>query len=200
MGGHELPDLVRQAAPTVLTRSHSAHSLALIAFTRTAVPYSLPSLTHCCLVQSHTALDFTRCSLPSALLWPSAPAAHRGHQHTVSFTVQQSVKWAVLWGEWCVQVDGQLFGDLVFVRVQSLQSAPIKGLVLSVASSAQLFGSSGTPVQLQPGQQTAIYSSLKQRNAVSAADCPLPVTLQIEVEGQVVAQQQYKLLCRQLHG
>ena len=99
-----------------------------------------------------------------------------------------------------MQVDGQLFGDLIFMRVQSLQSAPIRGLALSVVSSAQLFGSSGAPIQLQPDQRTAIYSGLKLRNVVNTADCPLPVTLQVEVEGRVVARQQYKLLCRQMHG
>ena len=98
-------------------------------------------------------------------------------------------------------VDGRLFGDTIFVRVENRGGGVRRGVTLSVEGDGEyLEASAGAPVDLQPGQRTSVHAPLRQRRRLPADACPLTLRVVLEaLEGQSEAVTKvYRLLCRKL--
>ena len=98
-------------------------------------------------------------------------------------------------------VDGRLFGNIVFMRVQTLAGWEANTSVrMHVEAGEYLEASSSEAAWLQPGQRSSLHAPLLQVAGMSvpAAACPLRVRLRVETgdDGKVLAGKEYQLLCR----
>ena len=100
-------------------------------------------------------------------------------------------------------VAGRFFGNHIFLRVENTGAERLRGVRLRVKGSAQVREAVGEVVDLQPGQRSSVHAPLSHPEemaaSVEAEDCPVRVQLAVETAGgEVLAEKEQRLLCRQL--
>jgi predicted esterase len=96
-------------------------------------------------------------------------------------------------------VEGRIFGEWIFLRIQNRGESAVSGIQLVVQSSGELSSTTGPSVDLQPGQRTSVYARLAQNSdaEIKGSSCPLRVRLAVQsAGGHVVAEKEHRLLCR----
>lgn len=97
-------------------------------------------------------------------------------------------------------VSGRLFGDRIFLRLENRGTKLLRDVSLRVESEL-LELTVGENIDLQPGQRSSVHAALRQQDGAAPIPpeaCPLSVRLVVQVSGEVVAQKQHRLLCRQI--